>query len=65
VARIESAAVMAAIGAPDGFELAALVPLGRPAGRFGVAPRRPVAQVTHWDGWGQRRSGQTDPSWTA
>jgi nitroreductase len=54
VARLHQADVLAAVGAPDGFELAALVPLGRPAGSFGVAPRRPVEQVTHLDRWGRR-----------
>ena len=41
---------------PEGrFEIAALVPVGRPAGSFGVAPRKPADAVTHWDRWGDRR----------
>jgi nitroreductase len=42
-------------GIPDGFEIAALVPMGRPRGRFGVAPRRPAERVTYWDRFGERR----------
>jgi nitroreductase len=56
VIRIHSAEVFAALGVPgDRFEIAALVPLGRPAGRFGVAPRKPVDAVTHWNRYGERR----------
>jgi nitroreductase len=56
VIRIHTAEVLAALGVPAGrFEIAALVPVGRPVGNFGVAPRRPAAAVTHWDRWGERR----------
>lgn len=44
------------LGIPDRFEIVALVPMGRPEGRFGVAPRKPVEKVTHWDSFGNRRS---------
>ena len=41
---------------PDGrFEIAALVPVGVPAGHFGIARRKPAEAVTHWDTWGNRR----------
>jgi nitroreductase len=40
---------------PESFEIAALVPMGRPRGRFGVAPRRPAERVTYWDRFGNRR----------
>jgi nitroreductase len=33
----------------------ALVPIGRPLGRFGVAPRKPIRKITHWNRYGQRR----------
>ncbi len=39
---------------PDRFETVALVPLGRPTGRFGIAPRRPTESVTHWDRFGNK-----------
>lgn len=63
VVRIHTAEVLALLGvpgAPDGearFEIAALVPVGRPVGSFGVAPRKPVEAVTHWDHWGAKRRG--------
>jgi nitroreductase len=44
----------ALLGIPDRFEIVALVPMGRPRGSFGVAPRKPFRAVTHWDGWGNR-----------
>jgi hypothetical protein len=37
------------------FEIAACIPIGRPSGRFGVAPRKPVSAVTHWNTFGDRR----------
>ncbi len=40
---------------PDRYEIVALVPMGRPKGSFGVAPRKPAAAVTHWNTWGDRR----------
>lgn len=56
VIRIHTDEVLDALGVPEGrYEIAALVPLGRPAGRFGIAPRKPVEAVTHWDRWGDKR----------
>lgn len=40
---------------PEAMEVAALVPMGRPAGQFGVARRKPVAAVTHWERFGNKR----------
>jgi nitroreductase len=57
VARIEHDALRRVCGIPDRFEVAALVPLGRPRGRFGVAPRRPAETVTYWDRFGNRPTG--------
>jgi len=56
VARVLHDDLRAAAGIPEHHELAALVPLGRPAGSFGVPRRRPVEAVTHWNRWGERRS---------
>lgn len=36
-------------------ELMALVPVGRPLGRFGTPPRRPAETVTSWNTYGNRR----------
>ena len=61
VIRIHTAEVLEALGvpaAPDGsarYEIAALVPVGRPSGNFGVAPRKPANAVTHWNRWGDKR----------
>jgi nitroreductase len=62
VIRIHAADVLAALGVPakdDGtprYEIAALIPLGHPAGSFGVAPRKPATAVTHWNTWRNKRS---------
>ena len=40
---------------PDRFEIPALVPVGRPTGKFGVAPRKPLEKLTHWNRFGNRR----------
>jgi len=61
VIRINSEATLAALGVPsndDGsprYEIAACVPVGRPVGHFGVAPRKPATAVTHWNTFGNRR----------
>jgi nitroreductase len=55
VIRIHTAEVFADLGIPSGFEIAALVPMGRPRGRFGIAHRKPVEALTHWNEWGVKR----------
>ena len=56
VVRIHGDDLLAELGVPAGrFEIAALVPVGRPRGHFGVAPRKPADAVTHWDRWSARR----------
>ena len=61
VIRIHAAETLEVLGVPandDGtprFEIAACIPMGRPAGRFGVAPRKPASAVTHWNTFGNRR----------
>jgi nitroreductase len=55
VIRIHADDVLAALDVPPGrFEIAALVPVGYPLGRFGVARRKPAAAVTHWNRWGNK-----------
>ncbi len=67
VIRIHAAETLAALGVPandDGsprFEIAACVPMGRPVGNFGVAPRKPAAAVTHWNTFGNRRRDAERP----
>lgn len=61
VIRIEAAQTLEVLEVPandDGsprYEIAACIPVGRPAGRFGVAPRKPASAVTHWNRFGDRR----------
>jgi len=55
VYRIHEAEVRAVCEIPDRYEIAALLPLGRPVGAWGVAPRRPAPSLTSWDTFGTRR----------
>lgn len=56
VIRVYTDEVLADLGVPaDRYEIAALVPVGHPTGRFGVARRKPVEAVTHWNRFGDRR----------
>lgn len=55
VIRVYADEVLDELGVPAGkYEIAALVPVGYPSGRFGVAPRKPATAVTHWDDWGNK-----------
>ena len=56
VYRIHEDEVRAVCDIPDRYEVAALLPLGRPTGSFGVAPRRPASSLTSWNTFGERRS---------
>ena len=49
------AEVRAVCDIPDRFEIAALLPVGVPKGRWGVAPRRPADQLTSWNAFGTKR----------
>jgi nitroreductase len=55
VYRIHEAEVREVCGIPDRYEIVALLPLGRPAGNWGVAPRRPAGSITSWNEFGNRR----------
>jgi nitroreductase len=55
VYRIYEDEVREVCGVPDRYEVVALLPLGHPTGRWGVAPRRPVEAITNWDTFGARR----------
>lgn len=56
VIRVLGDEALEAVGvSPDQYEIAALVPVGWPTGRFGVAPRKPAEKVTHWNQWGNRQ----------
>ena len=53
--RVHQQEIRHICGIPDEMEIEALVPMGRPKGSFGVAPRIPAEQLTSWDTWGERR----------
>ena len=56
VYRIYEDEVREACAIPDRYDVCALLPLGHPTGRWGVAPRRPAEALTSWDRFGERRS---------
>jgi nitroreductase len=39
---------------PDTYGIVAILPIGYPIGRFGSVSRRPAAEVTHFDRWGNQ-----------
>ncbi|MGH7960203.1 MAG: nitroreductase family protein [Candidatus Binatia bacterium] len=43
------------LGIPDNMEIAALLPMGYPQGKFGPTTRRPVEEVMRWDRWGNTK----------
>lgn len=61
VFRIHEAEVRAVCEVPDRYEIVALLPLGRPVGQWGVAPRRPAPTLTSWDTFGNRRTQPAPP----
>jgi nitroreductase len=42
------------LGVPEDMEIAAMIPMGYPRGKFGPVSRRPVEEVIHWDHWGKQ-----------
>jgi nitroreductase len=55
VYRIHQDELRARCGIPDRYEVVALLPLGYPTGRWGVAHRRPAESLTSWNRFGDRR----------
>jgi nitroreductase len=55
VYRIYQEEVRALCEIPARFEIVALIPMGRPQGKFGRGRRRPAEQVTHWNRFGTKR----------
>ena len=55
--RIYEDDVRELIGIPDRYEVLALLPLGHPTGKWGVAPRhRGPEKITSWDRFGEKRT---------
>ncbi|MFN8536943.1 MAG: nitroreductase family protein [Thermomicrobiales bacterium] len=50
--RRDNARVNALLNLPEGWDTAALIPLGYPEGRWGTAVRQPVETVTYGDRFG-------------
>jgi len=55
VYKVHEAELHELLGIPERFEIAAIVPIGHPTGRWGVAPRRPYESLTSWDRYGNRQ----------
>jgi nitroreductase len=56
VVRILEDEARAVVDVPDRYEIVALLPLGHPTGRWGVARRRPAPSLTSWNTFGDKRS---------
>src|SRR5438552_6418598 len=52
VYRVYQDEVRTICGIPERYEIVALIPMGRPRAPFRVGRRRPAAQVTHWERFG-------------
>ena len=55
VYRIHEDEVREVCAIPDRYEVVALLPIGHPRGRWGVAARRPAESLTSWNTFGERR----------
>jgi nitroreductase len=44
------------LGIPEDVETFAMIPVGYPTGRWGEPTRRPIEDITYWDGWRQTQS---------
>jgi len=47
--------IKALLGIPPHVETVALIPVGYPLDKFGPVTRRPVAEVTSYDRWGNAK----------
>jgi nitroreductase len=54
--RLHEVEVKRLLGIPDDVDTMALIPIGRPVGKFGPPRRLPVDQVTYWEQWGAAKS---------
>lgn len=54
--RMFGAEIDAHLGVPPEYANVALIPLGYPKGRWGRPDRRPAAEVTYWERWGERET---------
>lgn len=54
---LHEADVKELLGVPDDVETVALIPLGRPKGKFGMPRRQPAVEVVFWDHWSATGKG--------
>lgn len=53
------------VPADSGYEMAGMLPMGYPHGRWGIAQRRPAREVTYAERWGKPPSWEAEgPLWT-
>jgi nitroreductase len=55
VHRLREGEVKEVLGIPDDVHTWAMIPVGYPLGKWGEAERRPVAETTYWDRYGDKR----------
>jgi nitroreductase len=56
VHQLKEQEVRDVLGIPEDVKTYALIPVGYPTGKWGEAERRPVEEVTYWDGWRETRT---------
>ena len=56
VHKLKEQEVRDVLGLPDDVQTWAMIPVGYPTGKWGEAKRRPVEEVTYWDGWRETRT---------
>lgn len=55
VHKLREDEVREVLGIPEEVQTWAMIPVGHPTGRWGEAARRPVEEITYWDGWRETR----------
>jgi nitroreductase len=56
VHQLKEDEVREVLGIPSEVQTFAMIPVGYPLGRWGEAKRRPIEEITYWDGWRETRS---------
>jgi nitroreductase len=56
VHRLQEDRVRDVLAIPDDVQTWAMIPVGYPTGRWGEPTRRPVEEITYWDGWRETRT---------
>src|SRR5437763_13758499 len=51
VHKLNEDEVREVLGIPADVQTWAMIPVGYPTGKWGEAARRPVQEITYWDGW--------------